>query len=132
MIVDDWSSWTAPWTITLLSSIGYFLLWIQVTLWHKRGKFHLKLMWAPVIVLPVAALIGIVTLFVQDSWFSWVQLIVSTSAIWLGIIGTSFHLKSIGKRTGGYTIENFMTGPPFVLPLLISLFGTLNLLAILL
>ncbi|WP_139125024.1 hypothetical protein [Bacillus solimangrovi] len=127
---NSWDGWELGRILILVLSIAYLLLLIQVTLSHKRGKFHRKPMWLPVITLPLLVFFGLFNSFILNDFLKWVLFTLSIIAIFTGVIGTFYHIKAIQDRTGGFNIENTMSGPPFVLPLLISLLGFANILVL--
>ncbi|WP_246939046.1 hypothetical protein [Bacillus pinisoli] len=125
-----WNEWELPRLLTLLFGIFYMLLWMQVTIWHARGKFHKWQMWIPVITLPLLGLTAILLSIWPTIWWGWMQTILSTVGIVAGIYGGALHLTAIRHRTGGFKMENFMSGPPFILPFSIAAFGLFSLLLV--
>lgn len=124
-------NWSFSQTLTLFAAAGFALVAVQVTLFHYRGNFRNWTMWTPVISAPLAALLltyyalapspGARTL---TTWFLWIEALA-------GLGGFAMHARGIGQRVGGWsTINNVLTGPPIVLPLTLSAFSLLGLMAL--
>lgn len=47
-----------------------------------------------------------------------------------GLIGFYKHFRGVGQRVDGYRLHNFLVGPPVILPLFVSAFSALALLAL--
>lgn len=125
-----WDYWSLARVLTLIFGVGYFMIWLQITVWHARGKFHRWQMWIPVICVPLFAIAAILLALWPTVSFGWIQTILSSIAIGAGSYGGILHIKAIKHRTGGFKLENFMSGPPFTLPLTIAAFGFINLLLV--
>jgi hypothetical protein len=130
VIVELWSDWSLARILTLILGIGYLMIWLQVTVWHWRGKFHRWQMWIPVIALPVFGVSAILLCLFPSAILFWTHASLSVVAILAGKYGGFLHIKAIKQRTGGFKLENFMSGPPFVLPFTIAAFGLMNLIII--
>lgn len=112
--------------------VTFLAIFIQVTLFHMRQNFRHPAMWSPVIGTPI---LGILAL-----WIAWTPVpalfrlfaVLSVLGAVTGLVGTYFHLAGVGARVQGYTLNNFMVGPPPVLPLTVTVVSVLGLVAALL
>lgn len=129
-MILGWDSWSLARLLTLLLGFGYFTLWIQIYLWHSRGRFHAWQMYIPVVSLPLAGIIAIITATFPYNWLAWIHTLVSIIVIVVGFYGGVLHWKSISKRTGGFRKENVMAGPPITLPTFVGSMGIFALLLI--
>lgn len=122
--------WTMARWLILFAAAGFALIGTQVTLFHYRGNFRNPTMWAPVITAPLLALLllwyglaptrGLQVLLV---WLLWVE-------TFAGLGGFGMHLRGVSQRLGGVGLNNILTGPPIVLPLTLSAFSALGLMAL--
>ena len=125
-----WDQWILPRLLTCLFGIFYLMLWIQVTVFHMRGKFHKWQMWIPVIALPILGLTAILLSIWPTNVLGWIQTFLAGLVVVAGLYGGYLHINAIKHRTGGFRMENLMTGPPFILPFAIAALGFINLLLI--
>ncbi len=119
--------WSVNRVLYLLVSICFGLGFMQVTLYHYRQNFRHWSMWVPVAALPLLTL-NALWLFLNDS-----AILRSTFAVLLGLgvlaglVGWYYHFSGVGDRVGGYKLNNFLVGPPTMLPLIattcVSLIG---------
>jgi hypothetical protein len=126
-----WQGWPIERVLILFLGVAFALLAVQVTLFHSRQNFRHWAMWVPVIELPVFALTAIVLAFYNAAWIRWVF------ALWMilgttgGVYGAYLHTVGIGQRVGGYgESQNFLVGPPVILPIMMSALSVLGLLAL--
>ncbi|WP_078381687.1 hypothetical protein [Sutcliffiella halmapala] len=129
-MIIGWDSWSLARVLTLFLGFGYFSFWIQIYLWHKRGKFHVWQMWIPVVALPIAGIVAILLAIFPVTWLIWLHSFISLLVIVTGSYGSLLHWKAISKRTGGIKKENLMSGPPITLPSIISSLGFIALLLV--
>lgn len=127
-MLEDWETWSLGRLLTLIIALGYIMIWMQVTVWHHRGKFHKWQMWIPVVALPFFAFTSFLVVTYPISWTGWLQTIFTSIGVIAGLYGGVLHLIAISKRTGGIRYENIQSGPPFVLPFTISAFSIIQLL----
>jgi hypothetical protein len=127
-MLNDWSFWSLPRVLTLILGIGYLMIWMQITVWHARGKFHKWQMWIPVIALPLFSVVAIVLSIWPLLVLGWIHTVLSILAIVVGAYGGTLHIIAIKHRTGGFKFENVMAGPPFVLPFTVGAFGLIHIL----
>lgn len=127
-----WSGWSVERILFLFLGVTFLAIFVQVTLFHLRQNFRHPAMWSPVIETP---LLGALAL-----WITWnpTAPLLTTFAVLAGlgavtgIVGTYFHLVGVGARVQGYTLNNFMVGPPPVLPLTVTVVSLLGIVAVLL
>jgi hypothetical protein len=116
--------------VVILFTLPVFLLiWVQVTLLHYRQNFRHWSQWVPVLALPTIALNALLFSLWNLSWLRTLFIILCLGDILGGLIGFYFHLQGVGKRVDGYRLQNFLVGPPVVLPLMITATSVLGLLA---
>ncbi|MNW22307.1 hypothetical protein D3C71_2237120 [compost metagenome] len=48
----------------------------------------------------------------------------------IGAVGFYFHFHGVGIRVGGWTMRNFLVGPPVILPVLFIAISALGLIAV--
>lgn len=125
-----WNGWPFERVAILFASLGFLLIFIQVTLFHRRQNFRHWAQWVPVIALPVLAVVGLAVTASNAAWlrqaFFWLCLADSVG----GLYGFYLHFTGVGQRVDGYRLQNFLVGPPVVLPLTISALSLLALLAV--
>lgn len=119
-VMERWDAWTPERFFYLFIGLAYMMVWVQVLLMHWRGAFRFRIMWAPVLEAPVLSLMGVVFAFVHGGWLNTLFIIVFTLGALGGLAGTYFHFKGIRRYIGGWTIRNFLAGPPPMLPLTFS------------
>ncbi|MFC0523373.1 hypothetical protein ACFFGV_07225 [Pontibacillus salicampi] len=115
---------------TMIIIILFLLLWLQVTAWHHRGKFHRWQMWIPVVFLPITCIAGLMVVVYPVAWTGWMYSIALILGIIAGGYGSLLHLLAIGKRTGGMNYENIQSGLPFALPAAVAMLSLLGFLII--
>ncbi|MFE5322882.1 hypothetical protein ACFQ88_29785 [Paenibacillus sp. NPDC056579] len=113
-----WTQWTLDRMIILFVAIAFFAIWVQVTLSHYRQNFHHKSMWAPIIASPLFSVTGLALAMVHAGWLVWLF----TGLMWVGVLigsaGFYYHFHGVGVRVGGWTMRNFLVGPPVIMPVL--------------
>ncbi|MEW5744753.1 MAG: hypothetical protein AB1805_04845 [Nitrospirota bacterium] len=126
--MDTWESWPPQRFFYLFIGLAYLMLWVQVLLFHWRGAFRHWSMWGPVLFAPVLAVMGILYSFMYGGWLNWLFVILFAVGAIEGILGALFHFKGVKHYIGGFSLRNFMVGPPPILPMM---FMTLSLVALL-
>lgn len=126
-MLENWDSWTLGKVLTLLLTLGILMIWVQITVYHHRGKFHKWQMWIPVFALPFFALTSFLVVVFPYSWAGWLQTIMCSLIIGAGLYGGILHIRAIAGRTGGLQYENLQVGPPFVLPFTVAAFAVIQL-----
>jgi hypothetical protein len=84
----------------------------------------------PVILTPVIAVLGALGAIDGDGVTAWISAAAFTVGIVEGLVGEFFHLHGTSYQVGGFTLRNFMGGPPPVLPIAYSLAGALGLIGL--
>ena len=126
----EWTGWTVDRAVLAFTALLYAGVWIQVSLFHRAGAFKKLAMWGPVILTPLivgGALAGVVR---RDGYWGWIAAGVLLLGALEGMIGLYYHLRGVKMQIGGFTMRNFLSGPPPVMPLAYSMFGMLGLLAL--
>ena len=126
-----WQGWPLERVLLLFVGLAFALIFVQVTMFHSRQNFRHWAMWVPVIETPIFALAAMVLAFYHAGWLR----ILFALFMWLGIVGGLYggylHTAGVGQRVGGYSqSQNFLVGPPIILPLLITAISALGLLAL--
>lgn len=125
-----WNGWPFERVAILLASLGFLLIFLQVTLFHYRQNFRHWTQWVPVIALPILALNGLLLTAFNADGVRRVFAILCFADVVGGLYGFYLHLRGVGQRVDGYRLQNFLVGPPVVLPLTISALSLLALLAV--
>lgn len=125
-----WNGWPFTRVVILFTSLAFFLVFIQVTLMHYRQNFRHWSQWVPVIELPLLGLNALILTFYNIDLVRWSLMILTIIGIIGGMIGFYMHFSGVGKRVDGYRLNNFLIGPPIILPLLITAMSALALLAL--
>ena len=107
-------------------------LWYEIVVLHYRGSFQNRFMWGPVLGLPTVMGSAVASSLKKDEGgsrdilrpFAWLMAAV-------GVIGTFFHVRGIARQMGGFHNwkYNIVTGPPFLAPMQVALYGLLGALA---
>jgi hypothetical protein len=88
----------------------------EAALLHFRGAYHNPVMWAPVTLTPVAALmLARTALTGRVTWITTATLAVTAA---LGLAGAAFHAYGISRDMGGWRNwrQNLFSGPPLPAP----------------
>ena len=125
-----WNGWPFERVAILLTCLGFLLIFVQVTLLHYRQNFRHWAQWLPVIALPILAAVGLLISASNTEWVRSAFLVLCVGDIIGGLFGFCLHLRGVGKRVDGYRLQNFLVGPPVILPLTISALSLLALLAV--
>jgi lysylphosphatidylglycerol synthetase-like protein (DUF2156 family) len=126
-----WQGWPIERILLLFVGLAFLLIGVQVTIFHSRQNFRHWAMWVPVIELPVFATVAIVLAFYNAGWLRWLFALMMWAGLTGGIYGAYLHTMGVGQRVGGFSqSQNFLVGPPIILPLMISAMCTLGLLAL--
>lgn len=125
----NWTGWSLERVVFLFVGIAFLAVWVQVTLSHYRQNFHHKSMWSPVISSPIYSLAAIWIAISRPDWL----LSVFVFLMWLGVLtgsaGFYYHFHGVGLRVGGYSMRNFLVGPPIVMPIMYIAISVLGLIA---
>jgi len=103
--------------LALVTSAGLVGTLGEVALLHFRGAFQNPVMYAPIIVPPVASalLVNAALARPRERWFTRLWLRVTTA---LGFIGVGFHARGVARARGGWRnwSQNLFNGPPLPAP----------------
>ena len=119
--------WSVNKVLYLLVSLCFGLGFMQVTLYHYRQNFRHWSMWVPVAALPLLALNALWLFFTDSAALRSVFAGLLGLGVLAGLVGWYYHFSGVGDRVGGYKLNNFLMGPPTMLPLIsatcVSLIG---------
>jgi len=103
--------------LALLTSAGIAGTLGEVALLHFRGAFQNPVMYAPIVIPPVASalLVNAAIAAPRERWFTRLWLRMTTA---LGFIGVGFHARGIARNQGGWRnwSQNLFNGPPLPAP----------------
>lgn len=125
-----WEGWPIERVLFILVGVLFIGIFVQVTLFHYRQNFRAASMWIPVIATPLLALSVLALSLFNTEWLRLANLILLCVGVVAGLYGFVRHLMGVRQRVSGWTLENFMVGPPVVLPLTIVLTSAFGLLAL--
>lgn len=125
-----WIGWPAERVLYLFLGVVSLAVALQVTLMHWRQNFRHWSMWVPVVATPALGFIALLLTLRNSDALRGLLFLCSAVAGVAGLVGTYYHWEGVGERVDGYTLNNFMVGPPITLPLLITALGTLGLIII--
>jgi hypothetical protein len=111
-----------------INAISYALLGTEAGYNHWIGGYGNKVMYTPVVLSPMLMLAHLAVL-AGVKGVRKAELALSTLAAVGGLVGFTFHLRNIRRRSGGFSWQNLFYGPPAVAPLQLSGQGILGLLA---
>jgi len=118
-------------TLSALTAVGAAITAAEIYFSHDGASFGNKMMYWPVVVLPIAIPAGAAGFFSRRAART-VLPAASAAIVINGLQGTYLHWRGIKQRPGGFTKYNMESGPPAFAPLLASLVGGMGLLAALL
>lgn len=122
--------WPLGRVLLLAVSAMFLVIFLQVTMLHYRQNFRSAPMWSPVVETPLIALVAAVAAFINST----ILLQVTGALLIIGVVsglgGFYYHVRGVGERVGGYHLNNFLIGPPVMLPLTISAISALGLFAL--
>jgi hypothetical protein len=121
-----WSDWPLSRIILLFIGIAFFMLFVQVTMYHYRQNFRHWSMWIPVLATPVFSVFLLILVFYNAVWLQSILAILLSVGIVAGIYGSYRHVVGVGQRVGGYELRNFLIGPPAMLPGMITALSLLG------
>jgi len=125
-----WQAWTLSRIVVLFVALAFLLVAIQVTMSHYRQNFYRKVMLVPVISAPIYFLVGLALAIWAKSWLFNTFHVLMWIAVLSGLAGFYYHVRGVGLRVGGYTVRNYLIGPPIIMPLVYSAMGALGLIAV--
>jgi hypothetical protein len=118
-------------SLAALTAAGAAVTAGEIYFSHDGASFGNRMMWWPVVVVPMAIPAGIAAV-VSRRAAKTVLPLTSAAIVANGVQGTYLHWRGIRQRPGGFTLYNIESGPPLFAPLLASMVGGMGLLAALL
>lgn len=120
-------------SLSLITAFSSLLAGLEVTYEHYRGSYGQQVMYTPVIISPILAIVGVWGAFNRRVART-VLPIVSLFTMIDGVVGFYFHVRGIARKPGGWRIPifNVIMGPPIFAPLLFTISGFLGVIASLL
>ncbi|HEU4964115.1 MAG TPA: hypothetical protein VFV52_09740 [Bacilli bacterium] len=115
-----WYGWPLERVVLLLIGLMFFMIFVQVTLFHYRQNFRHWSMWIPVIATPVDGFLLVWFAFYAVPWLLLTIQTLMWVSLFAGGFGSFMHARGIGQRVGGYEMRNFLVGPPLMLPGMIT------------
>lgn len=126
----NWNGWPIHRVLFLFVGVSFFMIFLQVTLYHYRQNFRHWSMWIPVLATPIFGLISIVISFYNFESFRYIFKILMYVGLVAGLFGSFMHIKGVGERVGGYALRNYMVGPPLTLPGMVTAQSLLGLIVL--
>lgn len=118
-------------SLSVVAGLSALVSGVEVASEHYRGSYGQKIMYSPVVLCVLLAIVGLVggiDLKVARTVLPWV----SCALILDGVIGFGFHVRGIFRKPGGWRrniVTNIVMGPPIFAPLLLTMSGMLGLVA---
>lgn len=110
-----------------INSLSYLLIAIEAGYNHWTGNFFNRLMYTPLLVNPVIALVHFAALW-RSRLAQALELPLSALSTFVGLVGFSFHIGNLLGRPGGLSWQNLFYGPPIMVPLQITAQGLMGVL----
>jgi hypothetical protein len=110
-----------------INSLSCVLLAIEAGYNHWTGKFFNPLMYTPVLVGPLQAVIHLAALM-RSRLARTLELPLAEFSTLAGLIGFGFHIRNVFRRPGGLSWQNLFYGPPTVAALQMTAQGIVGLL----
>lgn len=118
--------------LCLFTGLGFLLVWLDISLGHVSAGLEHPGMWAPLIFLPCAATVSMLTAIRAGESLSRVFRVICRAAVLIGILGFFFHFARLLKELKGAVqwevVMRLMRYPPLLAPLAVSGLGVLGLL----
>jgi hypothetical protein len=106
---------TARW----VNALSYLLIGIEAGYNHWTGNFFNRLMYTPLLVNPVVALVHFAALW-RSRLAQTLELPLSALSTLVGLVGFNFHIGNLLGRPGRLSWQNLFYGPPIMVPLQIT------------
>ncbi len=87
-------------------------------------------MWIPVLATPIFGVLTLIECSYHMPWLRAVLGVLYAVGVLAGGFGSFMHVHGVGKRVGGYHLQNFLVGPPVALPAMVSAMSLLGLIAL--
>lgn len=113
----QWLGADADRTLAGVTGLGIAGTSAEAALFHFRGAFHNPVMWLPVSLPPMAAILLLRQAIVPAGNVRLTRAMLSLTAL-LGIGGTFFHAYGVARQMGGWRnwSQNLLSGPPLPAP----------------
>ncbi len=120
-------------SLAIIAALSSLLGGLDVTYEHYRGSYSQRVMYSPIVITPLLALVGVWAAFNRRVARTLLPL-ASIALLVDGVVGFVFHLRGIARKPGGWRLPlfNLIMGPPIFAPLLLSIGGFLGIIAALL
>ena len=105
-------------------------VFVQVTLFHLRQNFWHPAQWYPVIATPLIAISAFLLVWQNLTLLRVAFAVLSVFGVLIGTVGTVYHVAGVAKRVEGFSLNNFMVGPPPMLPMMVIALSALGLVAL--
>ena len=125
-----WPDWPLQRVLYLFLGLAFLSVFIQVTLFHLRQNFWHAAQWYPVIVTPLLSASAFLLVWQNLAPFRATFAILSVMGGLVGLAGTYYHVAGVAKRVEGFNLNNFMVGPPPMLPIVVIALSALGLVAL--
>lgn len=129
-MINVWYGWPLERVLVVLLGLMYFVIFVQVTLFHYRQNFRHWSMWIPVIATPLDALAMMTYVFYPAVWLGLAVTLLLAASLLAGLMGSYLHWRGVGERVGGYEMRNFLVGPPVALPGMITATSLISLIVL--
>lgn len=125
-----WNGWPADRVLFLFLGVVFLAVFVQVGLMHWRQNFRHWAMWIPVVATPSLGVLALLLTWRNVEGLRLLFVLLSSVGVVSGLVGSYYHIEGVGGRVDGYTLSNFMVGPPVALPLLITALSALGLIVV--
>ena len=114
-------------SLALITAFSALLGGLEVWYEHYRGSYSQRIMYTPVILSAMLALVSFCSLFSRKVARTLLPLIAFAMLV-DGLVGFIFHVRGIARKPGGWRIPifNLVMGPPVLAPLLLGISGFLG------
>jgi len=126
----SWDGWPFERIALIFTGLAFGMITIQVFLMHLGGAFHKWQMWSPVLYGPVLMILGLGLGVKMSAEAATAGLVLFGIGLLGGLGGALYHLKAIGQYIMGYTLRNYVEGPPLVLPAMFAAMSAFGMLAV--
>ena len=125
-----WEGWPIARVILLFLAVVFIAIFVQVTMFHYRQNFRHWAQWLPVLGAPLLGLVSLLLVFYVTPLLILSAGIFYAVGALAGLTGLTLHTTGVGERVGGYNLENFLVGPPVILPMMVLSRSVLGLIAL--
>ncbi|WP_366923159.1 hypothetical protein MFMK1_000013 [Metallumcola ferriviriculae] len=125
-----WEGWPIARVILLFLAVVFIAIFVQVTMFHYRQNFRHWAQWLPVLGAPLLGLVSLLLVFYVTPLLILSAGIFYAVGALAGLTGLTLHTTGVGERVGGYNLENFLVGPPVILPMMVLSMSVLGLIAL--